>query len=443
MTPENEYSLGPSSAFTLAALVAFITVWSNLQPGNISRTDQPVDKVVSSNQEFTTRVLAQQTAQVEAFLDLVMPADWTVDMKAAEMSRELIRDRGSYQRSLIAAILSQNLKDLDLFHKGLFTDALYFMMQGQFDFEDPLRGRPLEAWSNWLRHVDSLQGVCESAWRSQELTDYCAARKSSAVWDSSISVFSLKPILLEAVANFLRAQPIQERLAYVRNWTSSLKQTQWTLPPAPRALAQVPEFLRDTLQITFGLNEGLPSMDYALYRVDGFSEKFDPYLLRASQLEFPLIFEIGPYIFVNHLRLPTKNLGAGQFVPRKMIWQTCELPTLGELASLEVKQERVLLLRACGSLQEGFRAYFLNDVNVFATSNPTTPFVSVFIPSVRLALKWGAKPEQKFEFGGAEPTWLERMLGLDAPDSQKVSAVIPMIDMYRPERPGQTLRLIR
>ncbi|HEX4923661.1 MAG TPA: hypothetical protein VFV50_06230 [Bdellovibrionales bacterium] len=443
MTLEHEPNLGPSSAFTLAAIVAFITVWANLQAGNNSRTVEPVNTLAIHERQFTTRVMAQQTAQVEAFFELVKPADWTVDMNAAETSPGLLRDRGRYQRSLISAVLSQNLKDLDLFHRGLFTDALYFMMQGQFDFEDPVKGRPLEAWSNWLRHVDSLQGVCESTWRSGELDDYCVARKTSGVWDSSISVFSLKPILLEALANHLRAQAIQDRLTFVRLWIASLKHTQWTLPPAPRSLAQVPEFLAMTMQTSFGLSQGLPSLDFALYRVDGLSEKFEPYLIRSSQLEFPLLFEIGPYVFLNHLRLPSKNTFSVEFKPRKMIWQTCELPTLGELAALEVKQERVLLLRACGSLQEGFRAYFLNDVNTFATANPTTPFVSVFIPSVRLALKWGAKPDQKFQFGGSEPTWLERMLGLDTAEGQKVSAVIPMIDAFRPERAGQSLRMTR
>ncbi|MEQ1875251.1 MAG: hypothetical protein ABL958_01305 [Bdellovibrionia bacterium] len=455
MAFHDERSLAASSAFTLAAVVSFITIWFNLQLGNNSRIVESFDRL-GKDGPAQARELTGDALRVQSFLALVRPSDWSGDLPrviisdekpfayftvkdSITMGRRLAAAKGQLSRAMLRSVLALNVPKLDLFHRDLFTDALYFMMEGAFDFADPSSG-PARSPSHWLAGIDSLRGLCFSPWKPMELLSVCESMVDSpsiSEWDSTISVFSLKPALLSRLAEHLRDISVPARLGFAREWLRSLRDHEWELPAAMTSLAKVPAALDAHLNESFGLKWN-GSRDTAVYRISSDEFRARALLLRSSQLEFPLIFEIGEHLYLNHLRVPSRGAFSGDIKVEKMIWQVCETPTLSELSLLKVASNRVLLIRGCGELTSGFRAYFLEGIESFSTADGKAAFFSVFLPSVRLALKWGARPDQALEFGGGEPSRLERLLGFNVPIQ---GGVIPLVDSFRPEIHGQSVRL--
>ncbi|MGE3974092.1 MAG: hypothetical protein AB7F59_06150 [Bdellovibrionales bacterium] len=382
--------------------------------------------------------VVQQNPSIQALLVRLQPDQF-------RRSHQLIH-------SLIKAVLLQNLDESVASHP-LLLESITDMSQ---DLALRQRLQPFGLASPSFTLWNS-ETICESLWNPVEYEFSCASPASVRV---HISVWSVRPYLLDQFQKVYSYISVSEKIQFIQNLFGDWKERKW-LAQKQFQIATVSQFeqtISNSWKSLFNESVQVKNQIQFFQNLEGvvFSEgKIDrnKNLVHGHRYAW---FEKGEWYLPSEKKWIKVSFGLKEVAFEKMLILSCQEPRIGELLKWNPQERQMTFLSVCDK-----NLYKTSDViekihYLVARNNEKLRLFVYDRPSLEVALHWGFRPqdqivqrlerksltEQQLRLTGLEDIEVEASPSSELPkeenifssldhDVEKVSAALPIISYIK------------
>lgn len=403
-------------------------------------------------------------------VELVVRADdverLVVTDSRIEIGSDVLLAKGQLTKAFLKAYLLQK-GSIDLVSSHLrldvVSDVLLAISTGGLGLEVP--GRPVvlkyEAIRPWWSYARTYRGVCESDWRSVELSPICRARDPKR---SVVSALSFRPLIGAVLVEAFQSQPVATRYEFARKWVRSLERlvaakspsgTREKIASEIESLMPLVEFteVADSLRSSLAAAQILDSTpieaDLVIHAATIGSREIESVANLLKSRPRMVVFgrsSEGLVAFPGGVLLGKNDVTIGRV--KHEVLRSCASPKLLEIADRDVPTKRLIWVKTCEPQPKALDYAPLVSIGVegFARSNAGVTFIQLKPEGVAFALRSGrASPIEGAEallksesakkgpwFGLASSAWI------DSAHAFRVNGAIEAVEWHRTAKAEET-----
>jgi hypothetical protein len=408
------------------------------------------NRIVDS--ERFLRLLGKKIPKLQISILKNKPYFFVLENNHLWIGEKLVFASGHLERALFKNWMRSQWAHTFVHHElaeDVLADLFYVAAFGQLEIQDPAGLRQIQYEpTTWPQVLQSVQGYCDSPWRSSEHYEFCLNIKpSQSVISSQVLERSLRPLLSAAMIESFHQLSISDRLEFalrmaeiftsphltqlpvVKNNLFPLSneqnqmRTMLTLVEASEYLKNMSRFFSSSslVQRSTAYRQFVTGLGQQILK-SGFTETF-------SELNFDLLFtsetkiHVGSptlaqfqeiqkkfpqtrialkdkeniWILPSRYSLPLKSLG--RIKADRAIIEQCTSLSFENILSYDEDFQRVLLVGTCQANQvRNYSGFMREGAAGFARLNPYTSFVQIHIPSAMLKKEELTPVQNIFEF---------------------------------------------
>lgn len=378
--------------------------------------------------------LSRRLYVVEKFLENSSPFRKPVTLKILEagnqhfriidseiqISRDLFNAPGYLEKGIVKVWIDEQIPFQNTIYEESLSDLVLFVMTGGLEFGELDLAQSGEFFdSKWPFVAKGLKGYCSSDWKTLEHMWFCSQeiKLQSRIFVS----MSVRPLLSGALIESYMALRLKERSqlldllpAIIQNFNAHASGKGYSaFETSEQNLVDLSSEISAFLQSLQGLESEIPLVATWTQKVKknleikGFTNEpleaqVDILLHVAQKNPGPLIEAVShtkkkglivlastdeDYFFLPGLeRIPKKAIRHVR--AQRVLYWTCETPTLSELMKFAGTTTRLLLIQDCKQKPTlSLASSFLKGIQSFVLENPTVAFVDLHLPSLHFAIE--------------------------------------------------------
>lgn len=390
--------------------------------------------------------ISQILATVEPFFEWIGPIQEPVSITSFEGKTNLIRIQSrqvfigesiTSNREVLSKILAKIwLREVSAgtpFEKPLFeevmTDFLLYAQSARLFIYRPESSIDLQDthFAKWPQTIRTLRGYCQSYWKATEDLQLCDNLLSGADGRSahdkqvteSLASLSLRPLLTQSLIAAYAKLGSEKKLRFLRGLRDMVMASKNSAMPkasetnlasltrdieffvslfdlkqisaSSESSREVADFMKEELKSRgFSPDYEYSSVDNIFILEDAASGYFQDIADAAAwRTDLNTAIESGEQIFfANEMQPIPKNI-MGEVRAIRGVWLSCGLPKSNDILKLESKVQKLLIVDVCSKSKTeklNFHSYMQSGVEAFARVNQSVNFISLHVPSLRLAL---------------------------------------------------------
>ncbi|OFZ28729.1 MAG: hypothetical protein A2622_06500 [Bdellovibrionales bacterium RIFCSPHIGHO2_01_FULL_40_29] len=420
--------------------------------------------------------------RVQISIDETKPIFFKITDNRIQIGSQLLHAKGHLERGLIKIWLAErtSLKiDIALFSE-VAADFLWYVYQGEFEVEDPLRQVKTELGRDrWPQVLKSTEGYCESPWKLSEHFFNCESiRADRVLTDQNTFNLSIRPLMTSVWIKAYNELAFQDRLSFMSYFAEYLRTQSLNSEKAIRSILEDSHPLKQGMlsikRMTDLLNSSPLVKERKEFREfysritinlqqsgvsDSFAEAYFDYLF-----EYPDELSPDSVFFKNlvlisqknpQLQIAVKDLHQIWILPTRAslpltifdqiknqqhVYFAC--PTLKEISMTQFFEhsEKLLLVKGCdqNSVMD-FESLITKGVMDFSRRNKNLAFIQFHLPSFEMKAKELAHVKNFFDLvknrdvnqsefqtlGWSQIQWFEES------QAYKPNAVVDAIELFR------------
>lgn len=378
--------------------------------------------------------LSRRVHDLEKFLETLQPLQKPVVIKILEstqkhfrvvgselqISRDYLSSEGQLEKGILKIWLREQLHTENTVYEESLSDLMMFVMTGSVRLGDEdLASSDEFQQSKWPFVAKGLKSYCESSWKSLEHGWFCS--QEIKIKSKAFVSMSVRPLLTSALIESYMDLKLKERsqlmgllsaalhelnpeasgrgysafetsqqnLVDLSGEISALLQALQDLQPQQAVLSSWTEKIKRNLEIKGFTSEPLETQVDLLLHI-ALKDPL-PLIEAVSKTQKKGLTVLASndedYFFLPGLETISKKAVRSVRAQRVIYW-TCEAPTLSELMRYSTVTTRLLLVEDCqqkpslslaSSLQKGIESFMME--------NPKVSFVDLHLPSLHFAIE--------------------------------------------------------
>lgn len=381
-----------------------------------SHTHVPYDAFFAEQAAFLSKRLQKlqmltewvQPLQKAVHIQIVdkKEAFFEIDNHKILISENLLLNEGALEKAIIKIWLREKLLAQDILIEEVVSDLYAYAFSGNILTTEN---------AVWPRVLQNMSGYCQSSWRSLEHTMACARLNLISSQDAqSVTLLSLRPLLSQALIKSYELLDVADRLSF-------LKQLPEQIVKYPLASLKADKGIPEAAQFVLSFNESVRLMAekselFAAFRdrwmtelkVRGFSESpefswVDGIFFLSNKNNEDLIFSLKAQseklqqmtlvaqddhqFWLLPQTQAIEKSGVGSIKAMRGILFNCGPISTHKILQLEGQVQKLLIVDQCQKKTKvDYQSYFKRGAEGFANANKDISFMSIHIPSLRMAL---------------------------------------------------------